>query len=229
VENTLEEPKVRSAGPLPTAYAGAGRNPKRRRVQALVKDLHTYLGLLNFSHLIVFGIAGLVATFSPPPGERQPEPGPVRHVAFTARPDWTDKEVADAVYEALRLPLTGPVPEWAIRRDAEGRLLLNFHTVNGPFRVTVLESEGRLRIETLRNGFWRYVSNLHATLRVHDHSGDWRVGLWTWYVEVALWSLIAMALSGLYLWLSSRPRFRTAFWLLLGGSALFIVLYVLTR
>jgi hypothetical protein len=93
----------------------------------------------------------------------------------------------------------------------------------------VLEDEDQLRIETLRNGFWRYVSNLHATLRVHDHSGDWRVGLWTWYVELALWSLILMALSGLYLWLSSRPRLLPALWLLLGGSALFIFLYMITR
>jgi len=30
---------------------------------ALVKKLHMYIGLLNFSNLIVFGIAGLAATF----------------------------------------------------------------------------------------------------------------------------------------------------------------------
>jgi hypothetical protein len=32
-------------------------------MHALIKKIHMYIGLLNFSNLMVFGIAGLAATF----------------------------------------------------------------------------------------------------------------------------------------------------------------------
>lgn len=187
-----------------------------------------YLGLLNFSNLLVFGVAGLVATVSPDPESRPPLPSEVRFADFAAPPGLPDKEVADRVYEALRLPLSGPVPEWAIRRDGEGRLLLNFYTVNGPHRVTVLPEEDRLRIETRRNGFWRYLSNLHATT-LRESRDDWRIRLWTYNIELAIWSLIAMVVSGLYLWLASRPRYRLAVNAFFAGNGAFLLLYVLTR
>ena len=58
---------------------------------------------------------------------------------------------------------------------------------------------------------------------------DWRVRLWAFYNEVAIWALITMALSGLYLWLASRPKYRWAWVSFLTGSGAFAVLYVLTR
>lgn len=199
------------------------------RTHDLIKTLHTYLGLFNFSHLIVFGIAGLVATFSPPVEQRQPASASVRHVPFSVPAGLSDKEVADAVHAKLELPLTGPIPEWALRHDAEGRLQLDFYTVNGRHRVTVLDGPSRLRVVTERTGLWLFLSHLHATLRVYDRSGDWRMAAWTWYVEIALWSLLLMALSGLYLWLSSRPRYLPALLAVLGGSGVFLLLYFLTR
>jgi len=36
-------------------------------MRVLIKKLHMYIGLLNFSNLIVFGIAGLAATFQAEP------------------------------------------------------------------------------------------------------------------------------------------------------------------
>ena len=187
-----------------------------------------YLGLLNLSNLVVFGIAGLHATFEPAPEEREPRVEREWEVAFAAPPGLTDKQVADLVHAELDLPLTGPVPEWAVRRDPDGVLRLNFHTPSGPHRVRVAEAEGRLHVETVRNGLGRYLSNLHAT--VPRYAGpDWRIRLWSYNVEFSLWSLLAMAVSGLYLWLATRPRNRAAVNSLAGGSAVFVLLYLLTR
>ena len=197
-------------------------------MNSLVKKLHMYLGLLNCSILFVFGIAGLTATFRPAPENRRPPDSTARYESFTVPPGLTDKQAADRVYEHLSLPLTAPVPNFAMRRDRDNNLAFNFYTVNGIDRVTVLEKENRLRIDTTRNTIWQYFDGLHTTtLRVA--SPDWRLRLWGFYNELAIWSLIAMAVSGVYLWLSSRPRFRAAQYSFAAGSGAFVLLYLLTR
>ena len=193
-----------------------------------IKKLHMYFGLLNSSILLVFGIAGLTATFEEAP-ENRPRPQPtLRFESYTAPPAADDKQVADDVYRFLNLPLTNPLPKGALRRDDQNHLQLNFYTINGIQRVTVLEKENRLRIETLRVNLWRYLDHLHSTTR-GARTPDLRIRLWGYYNEFAIWSLIGMTLSGLYLWLSSRPGYRAAQYIVLAGSGLFVALYVLTR
>jgi hypothetical protein len=113
---------------------------------ALIKKIHMYIGLLNFVTLTVFGIAGLTATFQSGP-QRHFAPQPIRYQNFTAAPNASDKEVADQVYETLAIPLSNPIPKGALRRNSENQLALDFWTINGPYHVTVLERENRLRIE----------------------------------------------------------------------------------
>jgi hypothetical protein len=62
-------------------------------------------------------------------------------VPFTAQPSATDKQVADAVYRTLQLPLTRPMPDWFLRRTPENDLLLDFYNING---IWLPASAGRL-------------------------------------------------------------------------------------
>jgi hypothetical protein len=140
----------------------------------------------------------------------------------------TDREAANRVYEALDPPLTVPPADRNIRRDAQNNLVLQFYTVNGRQRVTVLEQEGRLKIETLRNSIWEYFDALHTT-SIRSKVDDVPIRLWTYYNEFSIWALILMAVSGLYLWLSSRPRYRLAQGSFIVGIGVFVALYVLTR
>ena len=84
----------------------------------LVLKLHIYAGLLTFSQLMLYGIAGLVAT-AQTAAERPKVPHAVRYVPFTVRPGTTDRQVADDIYNTLHLPLTRPMPGWFLRRTPE--------------------------------------------------------------------------------------------------------------
>jgi hypothetical protein len=197
-------------------------------MRELIKKIHMYLGLLSFSILVVFGIAGLRATILPRFQDRPKPEASVHFESFTAPDNLTDKQVADRVWEHLKVPLSAPAPPFAIRRNGDNDLGFGFYTPAGVTRVTVLEKEDRLRIESVRNTFWAYLSNLHATT-IRAASPDWRVRMWTWYNEFSIWTLLGMSLSGLYLWLSSRPRYRPAQFCFVLGSGCFIVLYLLMR
>ena len=195
---------------------------------ALFRKVHMYAGLLNLSILLIFGVAGLWATFEPAPEQRKRPDPLVEFRDFAVPPGLDDKAAARQVYEFLKLPLVAPVPDFAVKRDSNNDLALDFYSANGPRHAVVVEKENRIRLETRRNTFANYLNGLHTTT-INSRSPDWRIRCWTYYNEFSIWSLIGMSLSGVYLWLASRPRYRPARYVFALGSGAFIVLYVITR
>ena len=195
-------------------------------MRGLIKKIHIYIGLLNFSNLIVFGIAGLAATFQGGPQRKMPA-GSLRYESFTPAPGATDRQIADQVFERVRFPLSDPVPDWALHRDTYGNLPVEFWTVNGTCQALYERKENRLRIETTWSSLPFFLDDMHTLTSLKQ--SDWRVRVWAAYNQFAIWSLIAMATSGVYLWLVSRARYGMAQYAFAGGAAAFILLYILTR
>jgi hypothetical protein len=188
----------------------------------LVKKAHIYIALLNLSIVLVFGIAGLKATLND--GRHKPPEPEVRFENFTVPATIIDD---GAVAEEIRRRLNIPAVSIDIRRDKENNLNVAYYTQSGPRRITLLEKENRLRIAKQQEDIWHFFDNLHGT--ANRHPSDWRVRLWTYYNEFSVWSLIAMALSGIYLWLCSRPGYLWAQVSFLAGTATVFVLYVVSR
>ena len=191
----------------------------------MIARLHTYTGLLTFVNLMVFGIVGLSAALEPKPagGAWQSREMPLR-----LDPALPDRAVAERVCAELGLTLATPIQNAVIQHDRSGRLLLDFWHANGRHRVTVLREQGTIRVEVQRKSLWSYLDTLHTTTAVF-RTGDWRMRLWAWYNEFAMWSLLAMLASGVWLWLSRNPRHRWAQVSLALGSAVFGALYLWGR
>lgn len=194
----------------------------------LIKKVHIYVGLLNLTLLVVFAVVGLTATFLPRPNQRARPVGQVRTVEFEIPGNLDDKGVADLLYEHLGLPLANPAQRWNIRRDADNYLQVRFPTASKVHIVTVLEGDSRLRVETVPFDFWQFLSHIHETTPEHANP-DLRTTLWAVYVEFSIWSLILMALSGIYLWFDSRPGFFWARLSLATGAGVFLLFYLLVR
>jgi hypothetical protein len=191
----------------------------------LIKKIHTYAGLLTFVNLAVYGSVGLSILWlrSAPPVLPV-----VSYQNFVVEPNLTDRQVAERVCSLLKLSLATPVNSAAIGHDAENNLSLDFRHANGRHQVTVLEKEGRLRIEVSRKSFAHYLFTLHETTGVF-HSGDWRMQLWADYNEFAMWSLVAMVVSGFAMFLASRMRSMLAQISLAAGCCAFAALYYWTK
>lgn len=186
-----------------------------------------YAGLLSFTQFLIYGAAGLIATFRH--GSETPPPiASVQLRDFTAPPALTDREIAIRIYSTLKPRLASPLPaDWPLRRDTENNLQVDFYTLDGVQRVTVLEKEKSLRIEDVRDDLWRFLNGLHAVAFEYVRVPVSR--MWAVYNEFAMFSLIAMALSGGLLWLSSRPGFLWAQISFAAGIVSFAVLYFLIR
>ena len=190
--------------------------------------IHMYTGLLNFTALVLFGVVGIVATALPPHAERaQPEPG-VELVEFEIPGGMDDRQLADHIQATLRIPLTGRPPDWTLKRDDDNNLRFRLPTPARGHEIVVLEAESRLRIETLLFPTWQYLIHLHEMVPSRV-TPDLRIQAWAWYIEFSIWSLILMALSGLYLWLESRPGYRWAQVSFGVGSLIFVCFYWFVR
>jgi hypothetical protein len=191
----------------------------------LLKRVHTYAGLLALVNLAVYGVVGLSVAFLRESGEPHPV---IRYQNFSMEPNLTDRQVAERVRAQLNLSFADPVNKSAIEHDAVNNLLLDFRDANGSPRVTVLEKEGRLRIETIRNSFGIYLYILHGRT-ASFHAGDWRMRLWSDYNEFAMWCLLTMIASGFAMFLTARARNRLAQISLAAGCCLFAALYFWSR
>lgn len=180
----------------------------------MLRRIHTFTGLLTLVNLTLYAVVGIAAFF-----HASAAPAVVWEREFTVRAGQNDREVADRVVRLLGLSLATPVHDFAIGHDAEHRLVLDFYHANGRHKVTVLglppepqapasglavapnlavtprEHPGRLRVEQTRATAWQYLSTLHVTTAAF-HSGDWRMQLWAWWNEFAMWCLAVMAASG---------------------------------
>ena len=170
----------------------------------MITRLHLYFGLLSFSHFLVYGIAGLTAAIQTQ-RERPKLAVSTRTVPFVAGPSQTDKQVADAVYQALNLTFSRPMPDWFLKRTPDHHLLLDFYHINGIHRVTVVENEAKVRIEEIRSSPWLFLEDMHA-MTGEDGEHFRLIRLWSWYNQFATWTLIGMTLSGLLIWLQTRLR-----------------------
>src|SRR5262245_49546971 len=133
-----------------------------------IKKIHIYLGLVNLTIVLVFGIAGLLATLRTRPGGPPPRTG-IRFENYKVPESLTgDREVAEAVRAHLNIPAVG----MNVQRDKENNLRCSFYTHSGPYFVTVLEKVRQLEIARHRRGIGAFFDNLHATAA--RDSKDWR-------------------------------------------------------
>ena len=180
-----------------------------------------YTGLLNFTILCVFGLAGLVATAEAPDIFEVGTVPVVTTLPFRVPGSASDQQVGEIIREQLQ-PSHAAKP--TVHRDAQHRLVADFYSVNGLVRATLLESESQLRVETRRNSIWRFLDNAHATT-IQEEEAGWAIGAWAWYIELSIWSLMLMALTGIWLALTTRWPFWWTKASLVAGTLGFVIFY----
>lgn len=173
-----------------------------------VKKIHMYSGLLTFTALVVWGITGVHAVFLPPPGEYVPPPvSSVREFPFQATGTMDDKKLAQAIYEKIDIPLAGG--RYNLHRDEQSNLAFNVFTINGGREVTFLEKEGVVRISHRANDMMGFLSSMH-TAHSRRHRLTPAVIAWGYFNEFSTWAFVFMTISGIYMWVATRPGIRWA-------------------
>lgn len=191
------------------------------------KKLHMYSGLLTFTAFVVWGVTGVHAVFLPSPGQYQPPPvSSVQEIPFRASGDLDDRKLAEAIYNAVRIPMAGG--RYNVHRDEQLNLAFNVFTINGGREVTFLEDKGMVRIAHRSNSLLSYLSSMH-TAHSRRHRLTPAVMAWGYFNEFSTWAFLFMTISGLYMWLATRPGLRWAQLSLAGMTVLTVALWIAIR
>jgi len=192
-----------------------------------VNRIHMYSGLLTFTAFFVWGVTGIHAVFLQSPGGfTPPEVTSVRELPYAAAGDLDDKQLGRKIFEAIEVPLAGG--HYNVHRDDQLNLAFNVFTVNGGREVTFLEDQGVVRIAHRRNSLWGYLSSMHTA-----HSGRHQLNVsaraWGYFNEFSTWAFLFMTISGVYMWIATRPGLRWARISFGGMAALTLLLWILIR
>jgi hypothetical protein len=192
-----------------------------------MKKIHMYAGLFSFMAFVVWGVTGIQAVFLPAPGEWKPPAVRLQQeFPFEAAGNLDDKKLAKTIYAAARLAMAGGY--YNVHRNDAGDLVFIAFSANGQRDFTYLEKERRVRIEFRDGGLGDFLSVMHTG---HSRRGppDLPSRLWGYYNEFSTWAFLFMVLSGIYLWLATRPGIRWALVLASVTTTATLVLWVTTR
>ena len=191
------------------------------------KKIHMWAGLLTFTAFVVWGITGIYAIFLPAPGEYQPaDVAEETQFPFEAPGNLDDKELAKRIFDAADLKMAGG--HYNVHRDDDQHLKFFVFTSNGRRDVTYLERQRRVRVEFRNNNLGGFLSSMHTA---HSRRGapDRSARLWGYYNELSTWALLLMSVSGLYMWIATRPGLPWAQICAGGAAMLCVILWVAVR
>jgi len=165
---------------------------------------HVLVGLQAAAALVVYALSGFAATWNARPGAEEP-PRRSETRSYAPREGESDVALAKRLHAELALPLTAPPEDWVVKRDAAGVLTFRVYSPNGMQHVSVPEP-GVVVVEDARVDLATFLLHIHAHVvswPVHDT--DWRLVLWSVYNEVSMLALLGLAVSGIAMWLATRP------------------------
>lgn len=167
-----------------------------------------YSGLLTFTAFVVWGVTGIHAAFVGGPDDLEPPPiSSVRDMPYRAAGTLDDDQLSRAIYKAIEVPLAAG--RYNVHRDAQAHLAFNVFTINGGREVTFLEEQGLVRVAHRQNSVWSYLSSMHTAFS-RRHTLTPAAIAWGLFNEFSTYAFLFMTLSGVYLWVATRPRLRWA-------------------
>lgn len=181
----------------------------------LLRRLHIWIGLLNLTSLLVMGAAGIVTALHTSEPART-----VSTFAYTPRPDASDPDIANEIFDRLHPGVAQRPPSWSLHRTDAGQLTFDINGPNTQSRVVVDETAHSVRVETAAVDLGRMLTYLHRQSS-YWAIPDIRTRLWGLYVDLSIVSLLYLSTSGIWLWLASRPRLRWARVAFVAGVAAF--------
>lgn len=179
-------------------------------MQRWMKKLHMWAGLLTFTAFVVWGAIGVHGAFTPAPGEFvPPDVSAVKEFPFPSKGDLGDKELARAIFEAADIPLRGG--HYNVHRDEDQNLAFFVFTANGRHELTYFEETETVRMAIRRAPLLGFLSTMHTA---HSRRGPQTAAARAWanYNELSTWAFFFMTVSGVYLWLATRPNINWARW-----------------
>lgn len=181
-------------------------------MHSIVRQIHLYSALVLLAFVLMYFVTGYVLTRQSWFGEPQ-SAAETRRVALDAAAlSGEPGETAFAMRLQNLMDLAGkPAPA---RRLGGGRWEFSFHKPGYNAKAVLDADRSAAEITETRHGWQRVMIGFH---RLHGYGGGWLYILWAIVYDVASLSMIAFAVSGVWLW-HGMTKNRLAGWIVLAAG-----------
>jgi hypothetical protein len=205
-----------------------------QRFYLCIRDLHLYFGLFTSPFVLLFSISVFFLNHAWLPGVSSEVVK--RTIADIQIPKGLErlqgmKQVEQAKKVLSQVGVTGEIG-FVRHAPKESRLVI---PVMKPGRETTIELDLKRRSATIQQrdtGLWDALVYLHKSPGQHNANirGNWfYTRAWTWLADGAVYLLLFISVSGIYLWAVLRSERKIGLVLLGAGAASFFgVVYALT-
>jgi hypothetical protein len=171
----------------------------------IIKKIHMYAGLQATVALFLFCLSIIVITF---PVKPEPQSSELTY----AGPQTRDSlEMARSLHAEFGGKSEKLPQSWMVTEGDSGPLSIQYYSPNGHRTVLFDRHSKAVRIIASPSGVSRFLEYMHE-----EHVGrrDWSDSAWLWawslYMELSIIALFTLPVTGIYIWLSSRPDQRWA-------------------
>jgi hypothetical protein len=206
-----------------------------RRLYVFTRDLHLYFGLFISPFVLLFAVSVVFLVHGWIPGA--PQQPFVRTAERVALPEIAYSLAGRDQVEALRpvldnLGVSGEVN--SVRRVPKERRLVVPVLIPGRETTVDLNFETRAAIITeRRTGTWDALVYLHMMPGPHNantRGNSLYIRIWRWLADAAVYLVLFISISGIYLWAVLRAERRIGVALIAGGAfSFFGIIYALAR
>lgn len=200
----------------------------KRRLYAVLRDLHLYLGLFFAPFVVAFSVSVFFLVHAWLPGADAAAGAP-RVVTGLRLPGGVEKLPARERVEALQQALAGAGIAGEIgfvrHNVKEARLGMSV-TVPGREKDVEIDLATRTAtVEERETGVWDALVYLHKAPGPHLvdlRKNWWPMKAWAWLADGTAYLIFFITLSGIYLWAVLKAERRAGLMLLAAGAATFV-------
>jgi hypothetical protein len=181
-------------------------------VYEAVRKIHLYTAFALLAFVVMYFATGYVLIHNEWFPRSEPEVT-TSEEPLSAAPGASPEEMSAVLQKRLNLP-GKRVPA---RRNGDGSWKFEYVRPGAACEAVVVPAGDRVRVKRTRFGTSQTLIGFH---RLHGYGGGWAYDLWMVMFDLASFSMILFAASGIYLWFKLTKR-RTLGWLCLAsGGAL---------
>lgn len=192
----------------------------------LLRRVHILVGLHASVALVLMGIAGLVA--SSRHGER-PAPAAPETLPLAVGDGTGMRDLLHAAVREARVPLAPVPPAWALKRDADGRLVTSLYSPNASAELRIDSTRRVVEVTRQRTTLGEFLVRLHAYTLVWPPNGSLVISVWSLYMELSIAGLVFLALSSVILWWRQPRKSRLSKAALVAGLLASVVVVLMGR
>jgi hypothetical protein len=199
--------------------------PLAKSIYRRTRDLHLYVGLFLSPFVLVYAVSAILLNHAALPwGHRAGPPVESRTIRVAVVDGENSLDVAAQVRR--QIGVRGEIG-FVSRTPGSPRLSFPIETPGRTTRVRVDLAAGTATVERRDSGVWDALIYLHKMPGPHNASvrGNWPfTRLWGWLADGAVYALLFLSASGVYLWTALRADRRTGMVFLGAGVLSFALL-----